>query len=811
MVGGIALRRSAVKAVLLAAITTLSAIASGPVRSQSAAAEENTSSGLEEIVVTARKREESVMKTPVVMQVFTEQQINDLKIQSFEDLALVTPGLLVNRTDASSTVYFRGIGNGEGAYFSDMAVLLNVDGLSLTNAGFYRSAMFDTQQIEVLKGPQALFYGRSASAGIIAIHSADPTSTWESEGRVGYEFYADERDLDGFISGPITDKLGIRIAAYNNIMQGYFSDPRPDADSPRVPNEEDNGERITLKYDDPGIGLRAKLKVADDNSNSNSWNGDISQLTCVNPPTPRNPARAGQPCEPGQYVATSGRGLPYNPNVDWANSFGDTAAFATGAPDPFFRNGVAYQFTRTMMTALNIDYDILPGLTLTSVTGHLTLKTRDVGVYDQPPPLGIGSEFDQYANSEELRLTSGWRDSWINFIVGGLYNPDHGQDYTVINVPIATYFTTNSVRLDSKIWSGFGQILLTPIPKWELALGARFTSVTKDVAYLFYGGNTAGFYPPSLGITGYITPHLPYDVTHYDETNTSPEATLTYRPTDDWTAFVAFKEGYRGPGMNVDESSATYAPGSLNFYHGETAKGGEGGVKALLLDNRLSFTADVYRYNYSNLQVAYVSATNFTVMTANGANARTQGIEFAAAYSPPTVQGLTLNAAINYNHSYYTSFPFAPCYAGEPSPECIYPAGKITGGHQNNEGKTLAHAPRTTGQVGANYKLNLTADYAMAFYTNVNISSFYQADPYLNPYGVQAGYATVDAGIRFGKLGGPWELAVIGKDLNNKYIVSSALEEGTTTGPGQIGDVIDYVNRPRQVLLQFTVRPKLML
>jgi outer membrane receptor protein involved in Fe transport len=796
--------------VILAAITTLAAIASGPVRSQSTSAKENTAEGLEEIIVTARKREESVMKTPVVMQVFTQEQINDLKIQNFEDLALVTPGLLVNRTDTSSTVYFRGIGNGEGAFFADMAVLLNVDGLSLTNAGFYRSAMFDTAQIEVLKGPQALFYGRSASAGIIAVHSADPTSTWETQGRVGYEFYADERDLDGFISGPITDKLGIRIAAYNNIMQGYFTDPKPDADSPRVPNEEDNGERITLKYDDPGLGFRAKLKVADDNTFSNSWNGDISQLTCANPPTPRNPARAGQACAPGDTVDTSGRGLPYNPNVDWPNSFGNAAAFETGSPDPLFRNGVGYQFTRTFMVALNIDYDIIPGLTVTSVTGHLSLRARDVGLYDQPPPLGVAAEFDQYADSEELRLTSNWKDSWINFIAGGLYNPDHGQDYTVINVPIATYYTTNSVRLDSKIWSGFGQVLLTPIPKWELALGARFTSVTKDLGYLTYGGNTAGFYPPNSGIVGDITPHLPRSVTHYDETNTSPEATLTYRPTDDWTAFVAFKEGYRGPGMNVNESAAIYKPGSLNFYHGETAKGGEGGVKALLLDHRLSLTADIYRYDYSNLQVAYVSATNFTVMTANGADARTQGIEFAAAYSPAAVEGLTLNGAINYNHSYYTSFPFAPCYAGQATSECNYPPGQITGGYQNNAGKTLAHAPRTTGQVSGNYKFNVTADYSMEFSTNVNFSSYYQADPYLNPYGIQAGYATIDAALRFGKINGPWEFAVIGRDLNNRYIVSSGLEEGTTTGPGQIGDVIDYVNRPRQILLQFTVRPKLL-
>jgi outer membrane receptor protein involved in Fe transport len=502
--------------------------------------------------------------------------------------------------------------------------------------------------------------------------------------------------------------------------------------------------------------------------------------------------------------------LPYNPNVNWPNAYGNTAAFATGAPDPLFESGVGYTYTRTAMTALEADYDLARGLTLTSVSGWTNLKTADVGTYDQPPPLGVATLFTQHAISEELRLTSDWRQSWINFTAGGLYNADSAQDYTVINVPIATYYTNSKARVDTKVWSGFGQVLLTPIDKWEFAAGARYTSVRKQLPFLDYGGDTAIFYPPNVGLVGDVVPYLPASETRYSETNTSPEVTLTYRPNEQWTDYVAFKKGYRGPGLNTDESAATFSSATEGFFRGETVKGGEGGIKATLLDHRLSLTADLYRYEYNNLQVAYVSGTNFTVIVENGADARTQGAEFAAAFSPANVEGLTLNAATNYNASKYTYFPGAPCYAGETAAAgCMYPPGLTAGGHQNNAGRALPHAPRATGRVGGNYKFDFSADYSLSFSGNVNFSSRYEADPYYNPFGYQAGYATLDAAIHLSRRNDWWDLALIGRDLNNRYIVSSGLEEGTTKGPGQTGDVIDYVERPREVWLQLTVHPKL--
>jgi outer membrane receptor protein involved in Fe transport len=288
--------------------------------------------------------------------------------------------------------------------------------------------------------------------------------------------------------------------------------------------------------------------------------------------------------------------------------------------------------------------------------------------------------------------------------------------------------------------------------------------------------------------------------------------TLTWRPTDDLTAFVSYKRGYRGPGMNANYSAGTYEAGSENFYHGETTEGVEGGVKATLLDRSLSVQADAYRYNYKSIQVSFVNARDFQVFVQPGADARVQGVELATTYSPPSVAGLAFNGAINYNDSHYTSFPGAPCYSGEPAGTAVgFCDYTLANPGQNLKGKTLAHAPKVTAQVGASYQTELTSTYAMAVTGNVNYSSSYESNPYYNPFGIQHAFATIDASIRFGKLDGPWELALIGRDLTNKYFYSSGLDEGQAIASlaGTTGDSIIYVNRPRQIMLQLTVRPDL--
>jgi outer membrane receptor protein involved in Fe transport len=308
---------------------------------------------------------------------------------------------------------------------------------------------------------------------------------------------------------------------------------------------------------------------------------------------------------------------------------------------------------------------------------------------------------------------------------------------------------------------------------------------------------------------GNVAPRLPGNIANHTEINTSPEVTVTWRPTDTFTAFASYKQGYKAPATNVNEFTGHYVPGQVGYSSGEKVKGFEGGIKTELLDRHLNLTASAYRYSYDNLQVVFAEGASFTTIIANGADARVEGAELGAVYRVPGMEGLQLTANANYNRSYFTSYREAPCYAGEQfvSSACV---GAVPGGFvgtQDLSGHTLAHAPMWTGQLGTNYRAAITSKYSVGWRLTGNLSSSYESVDQLNPLGRQGGYMTLDSALRFGRLDGPWEIGFIVRDLTNKLYKTSGFDDGVAfTHPG---DALLYVNRPRQWLLQVTVRPEL--
>lgn len=778
---------------LIAVVSAVAVLVAAPVPAQTPGSPAQQDNSLEDIIVTARKREESIMRTPVDVQAFTSQQIEDLKIQNFTDLSSETPGLIIatGSLGVGGLVFMRGIGNGDSPVFIDQSVLLNVDGASLSQGSYYKMGLFDVGQIEVMKGPQALFFGKSTSAGIIAVHSADPTDRWESKVTTGYEFNAQELDLAGVLSGPITENLGIRLAAYRNHMNGWMIDANPRDPVHDLPNEYDEGGRLTLKYVAPNLGLQAKMKVFFSQLRNNIWSADRAQRSCAGA-TVQVPQYSYDNCRISNVNEGGIVGSPYIPG----NYTLGSPAFATGDPSPFFRDGYPYTFSDTDGAVLNVDYDISRALTLTSVSAWTQLYDGEAGrtaVYGISA-IDIGNRYSEQDYSEELRLTSNFRDGWINFMVGGFFGGSSVKQDQIVVIPPFTYWEEQTDKYHTRTWSEFAQILLTPIDKWELSIGARHTYNNNYFTSLVPTSNVA----PSGEQIGVI----PRNLTSYTEGNTSPEVTLTYRPNDDWTAFLAYKHGYKGPGFNVNTTAVTLA-GGINPFGGEKVKGVEGGMKAWLLDHTLRLTATGYFYRYLGQQVSFVNNVTLVAVIENGDNMDLKGGELSLAYQVPQIQGLTLNAYADYNHAQYTWFPAAPCYGNQPvSAGCI-------GGAQNLVGRTPYRAPRFTAQWGGEYRTRLTDKYSLGITTNWNYSSAYHTAPELNPTGLQHSYFTIDAGIRFGRLDGPWELAVIGRDLNNAYYAVDGVDGGPGI-PGVIADTLKYVARPRQIMLQLTVRPNLL-
>ena len=763
----------------------------------------------EEIIVTARKRQESIMKAPLLIQAMSAQQIVNLKISNFEDLSSVTPSLKIAPAfgTVGAYVYLRGLGNGGAANLADQSVQLNVDGVAMTHGTFYRTGMFDINQIEIMKGPQSLFFGRSSSAGIIAVHSANPTDVWESSISVGYEFDADEAATEGYVSGPITDKLAIRLAGYYSNMKGWLLNVRPDAAGRRLPKKEEVGGRITLEYDDRDIGLRVNLKYAKGHIKSDMSQGDVGQRVCGGGRTV--PLNGGYPfdnCIADRVTQSPGFLPAYDPTVDWFNSFGNAAAFAAGSPLPLAKNGHPYLLTDTNLVTLNVDYDVSPGLTLTSVSAYSVLRVVDSVTATTPLAPGffadfhLTGEFNQLDYSQELRLTSDWEDSWINFIVGGLYSSSQAKNHTSVAFPALTWIFGPAAKLNTEVFSTFGQVILTPIDQFELAAGVRYTSIKKTTASLIYAASQS-FTTFAGPFSDNVTSILPPAGARKKEKNWSPEVTLSWKPTDVVTAFISYKEGYKGPGLNVGFFDAEYTPGVVDYFDGETAKGIEGGVKASLFDRTLNITAAAYTYKYSNMQVSFALGGTFTTITRNAASARVKGLEFEADYHPPSIDGLTLNGALYFNDSKFNTFPGAACYSNQSA------ASGCVNGNQDFGGRRLANAPKFTATFGFTYRHDFDADYAASLNLRGNYSSGFSTIEQQNPTGYQSGYAMLDASLRVGKLEGPWEVAVIVRNLTNKIAKSAGFDDAGA-GP-EPGDVLAYIHRPRQLMLRLTVRPEI--
>ena len=763
----------------------------------------------EEIIVTARKRQESILKAPIVMQALSAKDIEDLKINSAYDLGAVMPGLMITQAFASSgaAVFMRGLGNGVTIAFGDQSVLLNVDGAALPHGSYYKTGLFDLAQIEIMKGPQALFFGKSASAGIIAVTSADPTDTWETKIATGYEFNADEINVDGYISGPITDKLGIRLAGFHNDSKGWARNQF--ADNPRRLESHETGGRVTLKYDDSDIGLRAKLKISHarlftrqlSNANQGSCNFGFRQLPNY---------RADDDCIPNSNINPSSDGQPYDPNTNWFSVLGNPAPFATGSPFPLAKDGKPYADTKTTSIILNAEYDIAEGLTVTSVSAYSRVLAVEAFVTDTPGGyFDLAGKFKQQSYSQELRVSSDWDDSWINFIAGGLYNPERTNVEFGGSFPSFTLWNQTTHKYKSETYSAFGQVILTPFEDWELTAGLRHTDVRKEFTQMLY---TIVFLP-----TTDFTSAIPDNQRKFKEKATSPEFTLSYRPTDNLTAFFSYKEGYKGPGSNAALNVfAPYTAPSVNIvpFSGEKVKGVEGGVKGKAFDDQVTFTLTGYHFKYKGLQVGFYNPLTQVTLTVNGADAKTEGFEGSFTYRPDHVPGVALKTFLNYNNGRYTKFDLAPCWQGQTVAEgCA--ANGLPAGVQSLTGRRLHLAPVWTGFFDVSYRGDVGDDYSLGVSTRFNFSSSFNVIAEQNPAGDQTSYATVDAAVHFGPISGLWDLALIGRNLTNKYFLTAGVSDGQvlpSSVPGNVNPRPDgsvYVARNRQVMLQLTVRPQL--
>jgi len=805
------------RALGLVTATAVSALwCAGTVQAQQSATAEpaaQKAGGLEEVMVTARKREESILNVPVIETAIPQAKIENMQTVEITDLASIVPGLDFGRNLLSigTQVSLRGIGSSSYDQGVDSSVALNIDGVAPGSGLAFESGMFDLGQIEVLKGPQALFFGKSTPGGVISLRTADPTDKFELSARTSYEFEALTNREEAIISGPVSDEFKVRLAAMYQDSQGYFYEraaatPGFGGVTPtgsRTPSASDYQIRGTVLWS-PGSQFDARLK-----------------LNLVHDRIINQEASQYADCPEGNNFAPF-FGIPFlGVNVPCGISRNNYVVWMNPTAFPGIINqGVPYTDHQQQFGSLELNYRPTEHLTLTSMTTDYLLISTDlvnaIETVGAAPPLVAENFFRRQDTTQELRLNSDF-DTPLNFTVGGYYEDglivEHVQipGNTAEHLPGLLGGSINSVPITTL--SAFGQLRYRILPKLELAAGARWSDEKRTET--------------PVSIFGGVIPVVNNVV---KSVNTAPEATLTYRPTDELTTFAAYKQAFKSGSFVL---STPPTPGTDNSFHEEKAQGGEAGVKSRWLDRRLAVNSAVYLYNYSGLQVGAIGpAVNGlpVIETVNAGAARSYGLDLDVAYNPASVEGLTLNGAVNWNHARYLTLDNVPCWGGQTiALGCNQFYTPATGLYnaQNLNGTPLLRAPNWQGNFGFTYSYDLRNNYRMVISNNNSLSTEYVvalAAGRPNHDNIQTGYMKSDLSVTLDGPGDGWEIALIGKNINDKLTAGTCgisdfgqgvafgnpgnqTTGGTTSGVGGIDQENCFVDPGREIWLRLTVKP----
>ena len=233
---------------------------------------------IEEVLVTARRRQETLQDVPVTVAALTEQDLDRYNISTLTEASKLVPNFSIfhGGSGNGSNVILRGIGSSSISAAFDQSVAINVDGVVINIGRFIHNAYMDMGQIEVLKGPQSLYFGKSATAGVVSITTNDPGQEFEAEAMVGYETEHDQQYFEGVISSPITDTLGARLAIGYTKSDELFKNLVPGVAN-QFRGEDAANARLTLVWE-PNDVFKSRLKYAFSEYNNDGSNGRTEEI-----------------------------------------------------------------------------------------------------------------------------------------------------------------------------------------------------------------------------------------------------------------------------------------------------------------------------------------------------------------------------------------------------------------------------------------------------------------------------------------------------------------------------------------------------
>jgi iron complex outermembrane recepter protein len=780
------------------------------------------SAQLEEILVTARKREESARNIPVAVTNVSGAKMDKFNLKGLEDVAELTPQVMIFRGTAGNgaSINIRGIGPTTTSVGVEQSVAVILDGVYYGQGRVINEGLFDAAQIEILKGPQAVFFGKNATAGAMAIRTNDPGDELEILGRVGYETSNEEVYLEGIFSTPINDKVGIRWATrwakqyggyitneanptvYNTFDAATFTPGQLDVPAPgkgNWPQGKDFNTRLTLLFT-PSDELTVRLKAYYNEYTSASTTGIAELVNCG----------GGNGAEPGFSQAQPDRPC----TRDWKmqeNPF--PTVLADSNPLTNRHGGDLFDDYESYGITADADYST-DTFGITSIVNYQHLRNAWGGDYDtsDSPNVYAAEHYTYEAFSAEIRGLSSF-DGPINFMLGAYHQSTtmiYDQDVIFAGAwnsaavdPTDEYTAYEKVGLqDGSTYSVYGQVIWSIVDELEFTAGARYHNEKK----------TSMFEQP------YVNPFFTglFSEGRLDERQTwddlSPEFTLTWAINDNVTVYGAYKEAFKSGGFSISGILGVISGTSKDFlFENESVAGWEGGIKASLFDNTFQIELEIYDYDFKDLQIDFFNSDVFALVTENAGSASTTGAEAQFRWAPKGIEGLLIDGTLGYNNARYGTF-IAPCWSGQMVSEgCdIIIPGDVP--KQDLAGFKRNLAPKWTASMTADYETPVGNGMRFGLSFNMQYRTKYSTSAFGQPDAFQGSSVILNAGVRLTSEDDRWEFAVIGKNLTNKYLMLNTGDSpgsGSPPGlgsPGIRADQRSTVNRPLSVAFQLTYR-----
>jgi iron complex outermembrane receptor protein len=695
---------------------------------------------LEEIVVTAQKREEALQDVPISIATTSGERLNALFSGSDDILALSgrVPGLYAESSNGRSAprFYLRGLGNIDFDLAASQPVSVVMDEVVMENVVLKGFPLFDVQNIEVIRGPQGTLFGRNTTAGIIKINTRRPDDEFSAYLKGSYATFG-TTNIEGAAGGALIEgTLSARASVLSRSRDNWIRNGA-------------NGEKALGRYDENAGRLQFLWTPSDRFSallshQNRSLNGTSSIFRA-------NVFDTGSP------------GLNQNYDRDVVNYDG-----GDNNPQSYVSHG----------TTLNLSWDF-DNASLNSISSYqqadgFSRGDIDGGLASEVPFPSVtqdGADTDQF--TQEFRLAS-ISDGPASWQIGAFF---FRSDLVVTTESFASFgFVSRQdtqIQQQNETWALFGQGSYDVSDQLTLTAGVRYTNDEKDFQVLQFGQLWL-----DLGIPTFIA-----DPISVDDDQTSWELSANFAMTEDTSLYGRISSGFRAQTIQGRDVAFLETP---TVAMPETIDSIEAGYKADLMSNRMRLNVGVFHYEVEDLQLSIIGGASNTNQVVNAKKGVGSGIELDAEWLITDNLLVTFGTSYNDTELQDAELSTAPCGSGQCTP--LDPVNPSNPAQVLVDGNPFPRAPKTTHNFSLRYSTPVGNDAEVylftdwAFYGKINMPLYeaveFQTDDQKEG-GLRIGYKNNESGL---------EVAVFGRNITDEDNILGFVDFNNNTG---------FVNEPR--------------